>query len=266
MKSLSRAALFPLILGTMAWPAAADLAEVRQRGTLRVLFPEQETPFFRSGESGPQGFDLEVLKGFARVQGIELEPVTVPFSALLPTLLEGGGDVIAGGYAVTADRKADVRYTTAVTPQRHVILTRAPAAAIEDPAKLRGLRVGVAPASSWRDAALAVGVAEDKLVETLGVDPPLVTQAFKNRTIDAAVTGLVFSLIMADADPEIRIGAFVDGSGSHAYAVRPGDAELLKALDGYLDAMRDGPAWYRLVLEHFGPRAPDLFRRARSGS
>ena len=255
-----------LALGLGAAPAAGDLAAIRQRGTLRVLFPDQQSPFFHSVQGGSEGFDLAVLQGFARVQGLEVEPLVVPFAELIPALLDGRGDVIAGGFAVTPDRAAKVRFTSPVTPQRHVVLTRAPAPAIDDPAGLKGLRVGVAPSSSWRDAALAAGVAQNRLVETLGVDPAAVTKAFADAEIDAAVTGLVFSLMMADADPAIRIGTFVGGAGSHAYAARPGDSELSQALDGYLDSLRDSSAWYRLVLEHFGPRAPELFRRARSAS
>lgn len=260
--------LTSLALALLATPAASaaprDLAEIRQRGQLRVLFPDQQTPFFHNDEGEPSGFDLEVLRGFARLQGLEVTPVVVPFDQLVPALDEGRGDVIAGGYAITPERRVQVRFTRPVTPQRHVVVTRAPRPAIEDLAALSGLRVGVAPRSSWRYAALGAGVPENRLVETLAIDPTVLTKAFVDGSIDAAVIGLVFAMDAAEADPELHLGAFADQPGAaHGYAVRSGDTALAAALDGYLDTTRDGPAWYRLVLEHFGPRAPELFRRAR---
>ena len=66
--------------------------------TLRVLVATDEMPEMFSFEaSGPPGFERELLAGFCRVHGLALEVVPVrDFDQIIPMLLRGEGDVIAG--------------------------------------------------------------------------------------------------------------------------------------------------------------------------
>ena len=59
-----------------AVPVAADLAEVKARGTLRVLAGHDEN-WFSLEKTGPPGFEREVLEGFARLHGLKFEAVGV---------------------------------------------------------------------------------------------------------------------------------------------------------------------------------------------
>ena len=64
-------------------------------------------------------------------------------------------------------------------------------------------------------------------------------------------------------DPDIQIGLFLGRPGSLAYGVRKEDAELLAALNRYIESLRKTPSWNRLVLKYFGTTAVDILRRAR---
>ena len=90
-----------LLAAILAFPVAGlDLSEVQQRGTLKVLAVViEEEPAFLSLKPGtPPGFDYEILEGFGKLQKLKLEIVSVPsYDALIPALLKGRGDVIAGG-------------------------------------------------------------------------------------------------------------------------------------------------------------------------
>ncbi len=102
-----------LAISLLAAPAApaGDLAEVKERGVLRVLAVDLREPdeFFQF--SGAPGFDREILEGFARLQSVRLEPVAVSaWDDLVPALVADRGDVIAGRFTVTEDRHEAHRF------------------------------------------------------------------------------------------------------------------------------------------------------------
>jgi membrane-bound lytic murein transglycosylase F len=97
--------------------AAADLAEVKQRGVLRMDVRGTDEFFPPKGGDRP-GFDREVLDGFASLHRVRLEPVTVSsWDGLIPALLQGRGDVIAGRFTVTEARQKQVAFTSEVFPR-----------------------------------------------------------------------------------------------------------------------------------------------------
>ena len=125
-----RAALMTLLLvAAGAWPARADLAEVKSAGTLRVIvnLDPRRPEFFGAASSPRPGFDQEVLRGFAALHRVNVTPVYVNgWDALIPALLAGKGDVIAGRFTATEARKKQIAFTSEVFPSRNVVLTRKP--------------------------------------------------------------------------------------------------------------------------------------------
>src|SRR5262245_51950339 len=88
------AAMVALASASVASVQAADLADVKARGVLRVIImPLQPKDEFFAYPPGPKpGFDREVLDGFARLHKITLDVVPVEgWDNLIPALLEGKG-------------------------------------------------------------------------------------------------------------------------------------------------------------------------------
>lgn len=70
------------------------------------------------------GFQYELAKAFADELGVRVEFVVPPTrSALIDTLLTGGGDMIAAGMTITSTRAERVRFTSPVTSAPRVIAT-----------------------------------------------------------------------------------------------------------------------------------------------
>ena len=87
----------------------ADLAEIRNRGSLRILVvgDEDEPPIQRDGT--PAALDRDLADDFARRQGLKLRIVRVERRHdVLDDLLAGRGDVAATGLTVTPERAARV--------------------------------------------------------------------------------------------------------------------------------------------------------------
>jgi ABC-type amino acid transport substrate-binding protein len=241
---------------------ALDLAELQQRGALKALAVViEDEPFFICLKPGePPGFDVEVLEGFARLHKLKLEIVRVPgYDGLIPALLKGRGDVIAGAFTATEPRKKQIAFTEEVFPTRNVIYNRRPAKPIESVAALKSEKVGTYKGTSMADDLAAAGIAgvDD------GIEPGGFPAALKAGRISAAVDGVEAALVARLKDPELQIGAFIGKPESLAYGVRREDAKLHEALNAYVSNLRKTPTWSRLVVKYFGAAAPEILRKAR---
>lgn len=254
----------PLALALLAWlapvAAAADLPEIVARGTLRVLVVDGSPAFFALDPKREPGLDRELLDDFARLHKLTVVAVDVPsWSQLIPELLAGRGDVLAGGVTVTDARRRDVAFTTEVFPTRNVVVTRKPTPAIGTLDELRRQKVGTIRGTSMAELIAALGIK--------GVDDGLPSggapRALREKRITATVSGIEDALLYRAEDADIQIGMFVGPRGSLAYGVRKDAPQLRAALDDYIDNVRRTGAWSRLVLKYFGASAPELLRRVR---
>ena len=100
------AVAFSLILGVAILPgeaSSADLKEVRERGTLRHLGIRYANFVTAEGE----GFDVELVRGFASELGVKYELVYSDFPSVIRDLL--GKDVLRQGDRVTLQGQYPVR-------------------------------------------------------------------------------------------------------------------------------------------------------------
>ena len=245
--------------------ATADLDDVKRAGTLRVIvtLDSRRPEFFAQPQSPRPGFDQEVLKGFAALHRVTLSPVYVGgWDALIPALLAGKGDVIAGRFSVTDARRRQIDFTTEVFPYRLVVITRKPHRVVRTLEELRQERIATSKGTIMVEALEEAGVpasARDETVPTGGY-----VEALKAGKATAAVWGVESAIASQREDPDLQLGMFIGPPGSLAYGVRKEDDALQAALDTYIDGLRRTPTWSRLVVKYFGDRAPEILRKARS--
>jgi ABC-type amino acid transport substrate-binding protein len=256
------AALAAVLLLSPRDAPGADLAELQARGSLRVLavISNEETYFVAHTPRG--GFDWELLAGFASLNKLKLELEPVPgWDGLIPALRAGRGDVIAGGFADTESRRAQVDFTAETFPTRSVVITRKPGRMVRTLEELKGERIGTLKGAFMYDDLLAAGIPAGKI--DVSVPTGGIPEALKAGTITAGVDGIEAALTARIRDPELQIGLFLGRPASLAYAVRKQDAHLLKALNEYLGNVRRTPTWSRLVVKYFGTAAPEILKKAR---
>jgi membrane-bound lytic murein transglycosylase F len=244
--------------------AAADFADVKAKGTLRVIVMPLSAAdeFFPIPAGARPGLDRAVLEGFAGLHRIKLEVVPVEgWDNLIPALLQGRGDVIAGRFTVTDARLKQIAFTSEVFPSRNVVMTRKPHAPVATVEALRLEKVGTIKGSSMAEAVRAV-------VPASNVDdsfpPGGLPAALVARKVSAVVLGIESAIAAQRDDPEIELGAFVGPPGSLAYGVRKQDTALLQALNEYIDNVRRSTTWSHLVVDYFGGAAPEILRKARA--
>ena len=243
---------------------ATDLAAIQQRGTLRllVILDDDEPEFVSPKADGAPGFDRELLEGFARLHQVKVELVPASdWSALVPTLLQGKGDLIVGRFTATEARRKSIDFTAETFPTRSVVVTRKPHRAVRTVEELRQEKVTILKGTAMGDQLLEAGVPAANI--DYSVPAGGIPEALKAGRITCTVHDVSTAIVTQREDPDVQIGVFVGPAMSYAYGVRKDAPELLKALNEYLGNVRRSPTWNRLVVKYFGPAALDVLQSAR---
>lgn len=258
-RRVTRLAIGALLLGAAAAaPAVEPSPGLPAR--LRVLVPSDEMPeMFSFDNKGKPGFERELIEGFCRIHGLALEVIQVQdFDQIIPMLQRREGDVITG-IVDTEARRELVAFTSEVYPVRHMAITRRPKQVVSRPEELRVLRVGVIPATTWEQAVIDAGVPKGQRVAFHDADKLIA--GLRAGKVDAVVMTVFDFALAKKHDVELQAGAFVGKPGAAALAVRPDDARLLEALDGYLEGMRQ--ARHALLFKYLSEEALTLIAQAR---
>jgi ABC-type amino acid transport substrate-binding protein len=257
-----RSTLLALVVA-VAVPVSADLLELQKRGSLRVLGVDGSPQFLGLKADAPAGLDGEILEGFARLQHVRVERVPIgAWDGLLTALVDGKGDLAAGGVTVTDARRRLVDFSVEVFPSRQVVVTRKPHRVIDSVEALRGERVGTIKGTSMAEALLAARVPAanvDDSIPTGGLAP-----ALRAGRITACVRGVEDAILDQRADPELQIGTFLGPAQALAFAVPKDSPQLRQALDEYLGNLRKTQTWSRLVVKYFGESALEILKRAQT--
>ena len=259
----------PLVL-RVTRPDYSDWPEIERRGLLRVLVPRDRTNFFYA-EGRLRGMEYELMHEFERSLAgkaggarpqIDVAFVPVAFDRLIPALLEGLGDVAAGGLTITAEREQIVAFTEPYmsgVAQIVVANRRAPPLASLD--SLSGQLVVVGPGSSYLEslarlnaqfAARGLGPASvDSLGRGFATEDMLEfvnSGAFPYTVADHHVAEL-WSGVLGDLRlyPELQLA-----SGDRiAWAVRRENPRLKKVLDTFLLATRKGTRTGNVLFQRY---------------
>jgi ABC-type amino acid transport substrate-binding protein len=248
-----------------AAPASgADLPEIKQRGALRVLavLDTQEPEFFSLRSQAAPGFDVEILLGFAKAHKVELKVVPATgWAGLVPALFEGRGDLVAGRFAATPQRRKLVEFTQEVFPSRNVVVTRRPHPGVATLDQLKAERVGTIAGTGMYEALLAQGIPPARIDSSLGSGE--LASALRGGQVTAAVWWLEGAIQAQRRDAELELGLLLGPPESLAFGVRREDRALLEALDAHIAVVRSSGTWNRLAVKYFGDAIPTILKRAK---
>ena len=216
-----------------------DLSALRERGALRIIVPQQSRPYRLPRRGHPAEVERELAAELARA--LTLEPRFVEVAErelLLPTLLNGEGDLVAAGLTVTDARSALVAFSEPVNRVREQIVTRLSDTMLMRPGALAGRTVAVRRSSSYWPTA------ERLQREHPGLSLEAVPEALDTEGILYRVAQGEYDITIADDNivdqalgymPELRVAFDVTGERSVAWALRPDATDLRMAVDSFLE-------------------------------
>ena len=237
----------------------ADLSTMWNRGVIRVLVTYKKTEYFVvNGQQ--RGFEYELMEQYERAVNKEVEKdqlplhlvyIPVPFENLIPSLLEGRGDIVAAGLTITPDRQKQVAFTTPyVRDVSEVVVTHKSNKSIRSIDDLSGRIVYVLSGSSYvqhltklNEEFKANGRPPVYIVES---DPYLATEDILELVnagiVDVTVADNHIATLWANVLPDIAVheDIAVNTSGEIAWAVRKNNPELLESLSEFIRTHRKG--------------------------
>lgn len=236
----------------------AESAAPQQRTILRFLTDSDYPPFNYYDEDGTlTGFNVD----FARAICFELETTcdiqAAEWAALLPALGRGETDAVIASIGITPDSLASADFTNRYyfTPARFIMRKDAPGLDIT-PEGLEARRIAVVKDTA-HEAYLTAFFRDSIVVSALNEDAA--REALVKGEADALFgDGLKLMFWLNGTSSagccEFRGGAFADeryfGDGV-GIAVRKGDAELKKLIDGAIDKVRKSGRYEELLLRYF---------------
>ncbi len=212
-------------------------------------------PFEWVSEKGDYlGFDLDVMRAIAILEGFEIEIVDTPFDSIIPSVVAGKGDIGASGFTITAERAQVVTFSDPYWSSVQAVVARAGSGLDVDKALSKGRMVG-----AQRGTTGAMWVADHYVPQGVRLVlyetyPEAVLDLLAGR-LDAVVQDIDPSKQAVCQDPKgLAIVGVIDTGEEFGFLVAKGDPKgLLSRIHSGIAKLKASGAWDLLVEAYFGP-------------
>lgn len=226
--------------------------------------PHQESVFVKTNlEAGPmqrlgttehfEGVDVDLMAAFAERLGVELmirpafgEAGIPAYSALIPALLRGDGDLIASSFTITDERREVIDFSDPYFVVYPAVVVRSDRG-IESVSDLAGKTASTVPGTSQERNLKAAGFSEDDLM----------TVEFQLENYSSVLEGEVDFTVQDSSSaerfvkeyPELEIlGPLLDVRESYAVGLPPG-SDLAGELNAFLAELEASGELERILAE-----------------
>lgn len=222
----------------MAAPAQADaLADIKERGAIRIAVPQDFPPFGSVGtDMAPIGYDVDMAKAVAERLGVAVELVAVTSANRIPYLQTGQVDLVISSLGKNAEREAVIDFTTAYAPFFNGVFGEADLT-LAGPEDLAGLTLGVTR-GSVEDLTLTELVPEGVEISRYEDNNGTIS-SFLSGQVDVIATGNVVAAAILERDPQRRPELkFLVKNSPCFIGLNKDEQELLSAVDGIIADMK----------------------------
>ncbi|MET3495801.1 transporter substrate-binding domain-containing protein [Variovorax boronicumulans] len=236
--STRRAALAALGLGAALtvfapFASAQSVADIKKKGEITIGMLVDFPPYGTTdAKNQPDGYDADVAKLLAKDWGVKANIVPVTGPNRIPFLLTNKVDVLVASLAITPERAKQVQFSQPYAAATIVLYgaTKSPIKAATD---LKGLRVGVARAST-QDVAVTKAAPEGTEIRRFDDDASAM-QALISGQVDAIGCSVTVAAQIAKRVPAGTYeNKFTLVQQSMGIAMRPGQEELTKAVNDFV--------------------------------
>jgi polar amino acid transport system substrate-binding protein len=260
---LGGAAVFAVGISSLQ-AEAGSLAEIQERGVMKVVTEDNFFPYEFTTDGNPDGFHADVVAELREYADFKIEQDQLPWTGLLASVTAGKYDAAITGAAITEERLGTFDFAAPISLNVSYYITRADEERINGVADLSGLTVGV-QAGSAQLAGLAD--LEAKLAKTGGSlgqiveyqSYPEIYADLANGRLDYVVNSGVNAGVLVKERPEVfALGEPTSGKGYIAWPVDKGNEDLLAFLTGFVNHMSETGKLAELQEKWFGLSFDDL--------
>jgi polar amino acid transport system substrate-binding protein len=250
-------ALATALPGWLVTAGAQTVDEIKKKGELTVGVLVDFPPYGTvNSKNEPDGYDADVARLLAKDWGVKLKLVPVTGPNRIPFLLTDKVDLLIASLAITPERAKQVLFSKPYAAATIVLLAHKNAN-IKGPADLKALRVGVARAST-QDIALTAIAPPGTEIRRFDDDASGM-QALMSGQVDAlGCSTTVAAQIEKRAPPNTYDEKFVLRQQVMAIAMRPGQTELDKAVNEFIEKNKANGELNKLYEKWLGTKLPPL--------
>lgn len=194
------------------------------------------------------GFDVEIGQALAEKMGMQPKPVTNPWETLIQGLQSKKYDAIIGSMTITDKRKEAVNFSNTYYRSGAQIFVAENNRDIKTPEDLKGKRIGVVKASTYKDLASKY---TDKIVE-YDSDITALMDLPTNR-LDAVITDqMVGFRVIKEGAVKIKDVGQPLTHDDQGIAVRKDETQLLNNINKALDEIIKDGTYQKISEKWFG--------------
>lgn len=232
---------------------------------ITVAFEPTFPPFESTDEKGEfVGFDIDLIKAIAEVQGLEVELKSMGFDALIGALQVGQIDVIISGMTIKPERAEKVNFSLPYYEAGLVMAVRADNDSIEKPEDLAGKTIAVQIGTTGANKANEFAEQFGAKVKTFNTTD-LVFMELVNGGADVVINDKPVTQHFIDKRGEGKVklvGDLLEGE-YYGIAVAKNNVELLESInEGLLKLKENGTfaelyeKWFKVAPPEYLPGEP----------
>jgi polar amino acid transport system substrate-binding protein len=256
------AAIAGLMVGAVASTASAQTVEsIKSAGTLKVGMLVDFPPFgIMNASNQPDGYDADVAKLLGKEWGVKVQIVPVTGPNRIPYLQSNQVDLLVASLGITEERAKSVDFSQ---PYAGISIGvfGATSTKVSKPEDLSGKTVGVARAST-QDTAVTKVAPKDAKIQRFDDDASAVQALLSGQVDLIGVSNVVAAQIDKAApgrfDQKLQLSQQVQG-----IAVRKGSAELLTAVNSFIDKAKTSGELNAIHEKWLGAKLPDFVAAAK---
>lgn len=251
-----------LMVGAMASTAAAQTVEsIKAAGTVKIGMLVDFPPFgIMNTSNEPDGYDADVAKLLAKEWGVKVQIVPVTGPNRIPYLQSSQVDLLVASLGITEERAKSVDFSE---PYAGISIGvfGAKDTAVSKPEDLSGKTIGVARAST-QDTGVTKIAPKDARIQRFDDDASAVQALLSGQVELIGVSNVVAAQIETAApgrfEQKLQLSQQVQG-----IAVRKGSAELLTAVNTFIDKVKADGELSKIHEKWLGTPLPDFVASAK---
>ena len=200
------------------------------------------------------GFDLDVMREIAKLEGYNIKIVDVAFDSIIPGVVSGKYDIGASGFTITEKRDKAVDFSKPYWSSDQAILIRKDSGLNIITALSQGHTVGAqrgTTGASWiKDNLIKKGVnVKLKVYETY----PMAVLDLLNGNIDAVIQDEPASRASLAKEKNIEMAGIIITGEQFGFLVKEGDPKgILPKINDGMAKLKASGKWDKLVEKYFG--------------
>ncbi|VTU31110.1 transporter substrate-binding domain-containing protein [Variovorax sp. PBL-E5] len=255
--ALAAIALGAALTAFAPFASAQSVADIKKKGEITIGMLVDFPPYGTTdAKNQPDGYDADVAKLLAKDWGVKANIVPVTGPNRIPFLLTNKVDLLVASLAITPERAKQVQFSTPYAAAT-IVLYGKKGSAIKSAADLKGVRVGVARAST-QDVAVTKAAPEGTEIRRFDDDASAM-QALMSGQVDAIGCSVTVAAQIAKRVPANTFeNKFTLVQQAMAIAMRPGQDDLLKNVNDFVQKNTANGELNKLYNKWLGADLPKL--------